>query len=54
MREIQRGDVVSYRLAGAGGYGDPAERDPDAVRDDVADGYVSRAEAARTYGVDAD
>lgn len=51
-REISRGDLVSYRLSGGGGYGDPRERDPDAVRDDVADGYVSRAAAAETYGVD--
>ena len=52
MREISRGDLVSYRLSGAGGYGDPRERDPDAVRDDVADGYVSKAAAAETYGVE--
>ena len=54
MREIKRGDVVSYRLAGAGGYGDPKDRDPQTVRDDVADGYVSARAAAETYGVDAD
>ncbi len=54
MREIRRGDIVSYRLAGAGGYGDPSERDPEAVRDDVADGYVSRRMARETYGVDVD
>ena len=52
MRELKRGDVVSYRLAGAGGYGDPAERDPDAVREDVADGYVSKQAAVESYGVD--
>ena len=46
--------MVSYRLAGAGGYGDPADRDPQAVRDDVADGYVSAKAAAETYGVDVD
>jgi N-methylhydantoinase B len=54
MREIQQGDVVSYRLAGAGGYGDPAERDPAAVHDDVSDGYISRQAARETYGVDVD
>jgi N-methylhydantoinase B len=47
VRTLRRGDVVSFRLAGAGGYGDPAERDPAAVRRDVADGYVS-GDAART------
>jgi len=45
--ELGRGDVLSFRLAGAGGYGDPRERDPDAVRSDVADGFVSE-HAART------
>jgi len=52
MREISQGDVVSYRLAGGGGYGDPRERDPVAIREDIADGYVSRAAAAELYGVD--
>ena len=46
------GDLLSFRLAGAGGYGDPRERDREAVRRDVADGLVS-PEAARTiYGFD--
>jgi len=54
VRTLRRGDVVSFRLAGAGGYGDPAEREREAVRRDVEDGYVSR-EAARTlYGLDPD
>ena len=50
-RQISRGDLVSYRLAGGGGHGDSRERDPGAVRDDVADGYVSKAAAAEIYGV---
>jgi N-methylhydantoinase B len=37
--------------AGGGGYGDPLERDPGAVREDVADGYVSVARALSDYGV---
>lgn len=48
---LRRGDVLSFRLAGAGGYGDPSERDPDRVREDVRQGYVSAAAAAATYGV---
>ena len=51
MREINLGEVISYRLSGAGGYGDPKDRDPQAVRDDVADGYVSARAAFETYGV---
>lgn len=49
--ELQAGDVVSFRVSGAGGYGDPLERDPDAVRRDVLDGYVSAEEATDAYGV---
>jgi N-methylhydantoinase B len=45
------GDVVSVRTGGGGGFGPPFERDPDAVQDDVADGYVSREAAASQYGV---
>jgi len=37
--------------AGGGGAGDPLERDPDAVREDVVDGYVSIARARSDYGV---
>ncbi len=52
IRELKRGDVVSFRLSGAGGYGPPRERDPDLVRRDVADGYVSAEAAAEIYGLD--
>jgi N-methylhydantoinase B len=50
VRPLQRGDVVSFRLNGAGGYGNPRERDPKAVAEDVADGYVSAEAAQRDYG----
>jgi N-methylhydantoinase B len=50
VREIRKGDVVSYRLSGAGGYGPPAERDAGAIAEDVADGYVTRARAEAKYG----
>ena len=44
-------EVVSNRTAGGGGYGDPYERSPEAVRADVADGYVTREAAREEYGV---
>ncbi|MCB1742064.1 MAG: hydantoinase B/oxoprolinase family protein [Gammaproteobacteria bacterium] len=50
--ELRRGDLVSFRLAGAGGYGDPHKRDPDAVRRDLADGLVSVEAARAVYGLD--
>jgi N-methylhydantoinase B len=33
----------------AGGYGDPRERDPEAIRRDVADGYLTEETARRQY-----
>jgi N-methylhydantoinase B len=47
---LRRGDVVSFRLNGGGGYGDPHERDPEAIARDVADGYVSPEAARAIYG----
>jgi N-methylhydantoinase B len=45
-RQLERNDIVSMRLAGAGGYGPPQQRDPDLIRRDIKRGLVS-AEAAR-------
>ena len=36
---------------GGGGYGNPLEREPERVLDDVNERYVSRAKAADLYGV---
>jgi N-methylhydantoinase B len=48
---IGSGDVFSRPTAGGGGYGDPLERDPAKVREDVADDYVSIERARKDYGV---
>lgn len=48
---VAAGDVVWRPSAGGGGYGDPLERDPAAVAEDVADGYVSVERARKDYGV---
>ncbi|MFV2096132.1 hydantoinase B/oxoprolinase family protein [Micromonospora sp. LOL_014] len=48
------GDRVTLLTAGGGGHGDPRRRDPAAVREDVAEGYVSPAAAREVYGVDVD
>ena len=45
------GSVVDLLTGGGGGFGMPLERDPERVRADVLDGYVSREAAARDYGV---
>ncbi|MCW8173620.1 hypothetical protein D8S78_23475 [Natrialba swarupiae] len=36
---------------GGGGYGDPLERDPEAVREDVVKEYITVEEAHDVYGV---
>jgi N-methylhydantoinase B len=49
-RRIRHDDVVRVVVAGGGGYGDPADRDSEAVAQDVADGKLSAAHATRVYG----
>jgi N-methylhydantoinase B len=51
VRELKRGDLLSFMLAGGGGYGDPLERQPERVKRDVVAGYVSIEKAAADYGV---
>ena len=48
---LERGDVVTLLTGGGGGFGAPLEREPERVRQDVVDGYVSREAAVRDYGV---
>ncbi|GAA4186375.1 hydantoinase B/oxoprolinase family protein [Streptosporangium oxazolinicum] len=47
---VEVGDRVTLLTAGGGGHGDPRERDPELVRRDVAEGYVSPDAARATYG----
>ena len=48
---VETGDLVSIRVSGSGGYGDPLERDPVLVAQDVALGHLSVGRAAEWYGV---
>ena len=50
MNIAKDGRFVSYGPAG-GGYGNPLERDPDKVADDVLDGVISVETALKEYGV---
>lgn len=45
------GQKLNYDYGGGGGWGDPLDRDPQAVLDDVLDEFVSIEGAARDYGV---
>jgi N-methylhydantoinase B len=50
-RTVKQGDVIRYDMAGAGGWGDPLERDVARVLDDVRNEYVSVEAARDEYGV---
>lgn len=51
---LEPGAVVELRTGGGGGFGNPHERDPERVRRDVLDGYVTLEAAERDYGVKLD
>jgi N-methylhydantoinase B len=54
IHPLVQGDLVSMRVSGSGGYGDPLTRDPEAVACDVFLGYVSAKAAREAYGVAVD
>ena len=49
---LQRGEAVRLESPGGGGYGPVDRRPAEAVRRDVAQGYVTADAARTTYGVD--
>ena len=49
--DIGKNDVLYMRMSSGGGYGDPLEREPERVLNDVENGIVSREEAKEIYGV---
>jgi len=48
---LNKGDIISVRTPGSGGYGDPAKREPERVLTDVIDRKVSPKNAAALYHV---
>lgn len=48
---VHAGDVFCHVLPGAGGHGDPFDRPPEQVRDDVLDGKMTADYAQSQYGV---
>ena len=49
--EFKAGEYIEFREPNAGGYGDPLERDPKAVREDVLDDFTTIELARDAYGV---
>ena len=49
--KLQRGGSVRLETPGGGGYGDPLQRDMEAVVSDVRLGYISETAARDHYGV---
>jgi N-methylhydantoinase B/oxoprolinase/acetone carboxylase alpha subunit len=47
---LEPGDRILLVTPGGGGYGDPTAREPEAVAEDVREGYVSAEAAAKSYG----
>ncbi len=48
--ELKAGDRLYLELAGGGGYGDPAKRDRERIKRDIAEGYVTAEAARKDYG----
>jgi N-methylhydantoinase B len=48
---LSSGDVFEMRVGGGGGYGDPLDRAPELVAEDVLSGWVSVEAADTIYGV---
>ncbi|MBI4318834.1 MAG: hydantoinase B/oxoprolinase family protein [Chloroflexi bacterium] len=48
---LEPGEIMVLSAPGAGGYGDPLERKPEAVLRDVVEGFVSVESAREDYGV---
>jgi N-methylhydantoinase B len=51
LTRLQPGDVITMDASGGGGYGDPFKRDPERVKRDVIEEYVSIEKAKEDYGV---
>ena len=51
IMQVKKNDVFRGEMAGSGGYGNPLEREPSAVVEDVRQGKISIEHALEEYGV---
>jgi N-methylhydantoinase B len=49
--QLKAGDHIYYTSSGGGGFGNPLERDPQLVLDDVMDEWLTLEAAKKYYGV---
>ena len=52
VTHLQKGEKLRIETPGGGGWGDPRERDRDALGRDVAEGLVSPERAREFYGAE--
>ncbi len=50
MLPLKRGDIVRIGTGGGGGFGEPLQRDPGAVAEDIENGYMTEEHAKKVYG----
>jgi N-methylhydantoinase B len=48
--EVNAGDVIRIYTGSGGGYGDPRDRRPDLIAEDVANGLLTPDRAREVYG----
>jgi len=48
---VKKNEVIRLMTGTGGGYGNPAERDPVKLAEDVKNGFVTKEQAERDYGV---
>jgi N-methylhydantoinase B len=51
---LRRGDLIRLVTGSGGGYGDPREREPLLVLEDLHDEIITGREATEVYGASAD
>ena len=51
-KQILAGDSIQITVPSSGGFGDPRNRDPQKVLEDVLDGFTTTDAARRDYGVE--
>jgi N-methylhydantoinase B len=49
--KLKAGDHITFQSNGGGGFGNPLERDPRQVLEDVIDGFITLETAREVYGV---